>query len=224
MCSLCTDVVDSVQNANSLSREQHQFMEMVKTSTRHLENKHYEIALPLRNPNIQLPENKSLAEQRACYLKRKFLRNPPFFEEYKQFVEEMIKKGYAEKTEGIEGQKGRTWYIPHHGVYHNNKPGKLRVVFDCSARYKGTCLNDHLIPGPDITNSLIGVLLRFRREAIAIQGDIQSMFHQVEVPPKDRDLLRFLWWKDNSLENVLESYRMWFPRQVARTSLLSKQL
>jgi len=102
----------------------------------------------------------------------------------------------------------RTWYIPHHGVYHNNKPGKLRVVFDCSARYKGTCLNNHLIPGPDVTNSLIGVLLRFRREAIAIQGDIQSMFHQVEVPPKDRDLLRFLWWKKNSLENDLESYWM----------------
>ena len=84
----------------------------------------------------------------------------------------------------------------------------MRVVFDCSAKYKGTCLNDHLLPGPDITNSLIGVLLRFRRESFAIQGDIQSMFHQVQVPPEDRDLLRFLWWKNGSLENDLQSYRM----------------
>ena len=208
MCSLCTDVVDTVHNTNSLSREQHWFMEMVKTSVRHLKNNHYEIALPLRNRNLRLPVNKSLAEQRACYLKRKFLKNPTFFEQYKQFVEEMIDQGYAENVEGEEGEEGKTWYIPHHGVYHNNKPGKLRVVFDCSAKYEGTCLNDHPLPGPDITNSLIGVLQRFRRELIGFQGDIQGMFHQVQVPPDDRDLLRVLWWEDSSLENDLQSYRM----------------
>ena len=57
------------------------------------------------------------------------------------------------------------------------KPGKLRVVFDCSAKYKGICLNDILLQGPDITNNLVGVLLRFCQESIAVQGDIQSMFH-----------------------------------------------
>ena len=72
-------------------------MEMVKTSVRHLENNHYEIALPLRNRNLRLPVNKSLAEQRACYLKRKFLKNPTFFEQYKQFVEEMIDQGIRRK-------------------------------------------------------------------------------------------------------------------------------
>ena len=80
----------------------------------------------------------------------------------------MIDQEYAGKIEGVEGEEGKTWYIPHHGVYHNNKQEKLRVVFDCSARYIGTCLNDHLLPGPDITNSLIGVLLLFRRELIGI--------------------------------------------------------
>ena len=52
----------------------------------------------------------------------------------------MIDQGYAEKIEGVEGEEGKTWYIPHHGVYHNNKTGKLRVVFDCSARYKALVL------------------------------------------------------------------------------------
>ena len=82
MCSLCTDVVDTVHNINSLSREQHRFMEMVKTLVRHLENNHYKIALPLCNRNLRLPANKSLAEQRACYIKRKFLKNSIFFELY----------------------------------------------------------------------------------------------------------------------------------------------
>ena len=34
------------------------------------------------------------------------------------------------------------------------------------------------------------------------------MFHQVQVPLNDRDLLRLLWWKDSSLKNGLQSYRM----------------
>ena len=208
MCTLCSDVIDTLHNVNEMSREQLKFMEHVEKSIYHRKDKHYEIALPLRSPDLNLPANLALAEQRARYLKQKFLKNPPFFEEYKQFMEDTISKGYAEKIDDKQGQEGRIWYIPHHGIYHKNKPGKIRVVFDCSARYKGVCLNDHLLPGPDITNSLIGVLLRFRREPIAIQGDVQSMFHQVQIPTSDRDLLRFLWWENGSLDNDLESYRM----------------
>ena len=47
---------------------------------------------------------------------------------------------------------GKTWFIPHHGVYHPHKPGKILVVFDCSARYKGRSLDDKLLRGPDLTN------------------------------------------------------------------------
>lgn len=46
--------------------------------------------------------------------------------------------------------------------------------------------------GPDLTNSLIDVLLRFRQESIALMADIEGMFHQVRVPMADRRLLRFL--------------------------------
>ena len=39
-------------------------------------------------------------------------------------------------------------------------------------------------------------------------GDTQSMFHQVELPEKDRDLMRFLWWKDGDLNEPPQEYRM----------------
>ena len=90
--------------------------------------------------------------------------------------------------------QGRTWYIPHHGVYHPKK-NTLRVVFHCGAGYQGTSLNSELL-GPDLTDSLVGVLLRFRSEPVALMADIRSMFHQVRVSKSDIDFLRFLWWRD----------------------------
>ena len=230
MCSLCTDVVDFVNNTNLPSREQHRFMEMIKTSVRNLENNHYKITLPLRNGNLRLPVTKSLAEQRACYLKRKFFKNPTFFEQYKQFIEEMIDQGHAEKIEVLEGEEGKTWYIPHNGVYHNNKPSKLRVVFDCSARYKGTCLNDHLLPGPDITNSLIGVLLRFRRVLIGFQGNIKDMFYQVQAPPTIGTFYVFcgrkiaLWKMTYNLIECVSISSELFLHRAAQTLLSNKRL
>ena len=51
-----------------------------------------------------------------------------FFQLNKEFREDMIGNDYAEKCK-IEGKEGRYWYLPHHSVYHPQKPGKIRVVF-----------------------------------------------------------------------------------------------
>ena len=89
-----------------------------------------------------------------------------------------------------------------------NKPDKLRVVFDCAAQYNGVSLNSQLLQGPDLTNNLVGVLIRFREEPIAIMADIEGMFHQVRVSPKDCDALRFLWWPENDFNKDPEDYQM----------------
>ena len=89
-----------------------------------------------------------------------------------------------------------------------NKPDKLRVVFDCAAQYNGVSLNSQLLQGPVLTNNLMGVLIRFREEPIAIMADIEGMFHQARVSPKDCDALRFLWWKENDFSKDPEDYQM----------------
>ena len=97
-------------------------------------------------------------------------------------------------------------YIPHHGVMHPAKPGKVRVVFDCSSSYQGHSLNAQLLQGPDLTNSVVGVLLRFRKEKVAVTCDITAMFHQFRVRPQDRDYLQLFWFQDNS--DLICEYRM----------------
>ena len=62
------------------------------------------------------------------------------------------------------------------------------------ATCQGVSLNDKVHQGPDLTNSLVGVLQRFRQEQIALMADVEGMFHQVRVSEQDRDALRFLWW------------------------------
>ena len=109
-------------------------------------------------------------------------------------MKDMVDKGHAEKVppEEISPANGRIWYIPHHGVYHPQKPDKIRVVFDPSLEFKGESLNKHLLQGPDLTNNLIGVLSRFRKEYVAFMCDIEGMFLQVQVAPEHRNFLRFL--------------------------------
>ena len=83
------------------------------------------------------------------------------------------------------------WHLPHHGVLHPRKK-KLRVVLDCSSKFQGKSINDQLLQGPNITNSLIGTLIRFRQDEIGIMEDIDIMFYQVHVRAKDRNFLHFL--------------------------------
>ena len=124
-------------------------------------------------------------------------------------MDELIKKGYArESTTAVEA--GKCWYLPHHAVYHPNKLGKIRVVFDLSAKFHGTSINKALLSGPDLTNQIVGVLLRFRGEQIAVTGDTETMYHQVKVPEnlEKKCFLRFLWWKDSDSSKVIIDHEM----------------
>ena len=100
------------------------------------------------------------------------------------------------------------WYLPIFGVYHPKKPTKLRVVFDSSAKFNDVSLNDILLCGPDLTNNLMGVLLRFRKGQIAITADIEQMFFGFIVSEEHRNFLRFLWHRNNDPTMELVEYRM----------------
>lgn len=88
------------------------------------------------------------------------------------------------------------------------KPNQIRGVFDSSAKHCGVSLNDVLLSGPDLLNSLLGVLMRFRREPIAIMTDVRQMFYCFRVKDEHKDYLRFLWYRRNDPNGELVDYRM----------------
>ena len=95
-----------------------------------------------------MPQNKELAVQQAMYVKRKFKRDARCQQQYQDFMKGLIENNYAK---GVRG------------VYHPEKPNKIRVLFDAFAKFQGISQNQALLPGTDLTNYLISVLLCLRR-------------------------------------------------------------
>lgn len=161
---------------------------------------HYVLPIPWRQRELKFPNNKCVVESRLVSLKRR-LQRTGLYKRYDENIDKMIDKGYVERVPNDELMlnDGTVWYLPHHPVISVARPDKVRPVFDCAASYRGVSLNSQCLQGPILTNNLIDVLLRFRQYQYAITADIESMYLQVRIPPRDRNALRFLWYEDESM-------------------------
>ena len=199
------DYVDTNMAIKQLSIEDKKWLNIMKDSTKMI-GKHYEIDLPLKS-DIKLPNNKSQVFNIFSNLTRKLNSNKKFFEDYNEFMKMMLEKGFMEKIPDNEIGNEKNWYLMHHAVYHKQKK-KIRVVFNCSLKNRGISLNDQLYQGPDLTNNLIGVIMRFRQDKIALISDIEKMFYQVKVTPHHRDYLRLFWYENFKLDSRPAEYRL----------------
>ena len=196
-----------------MSLEDQRALNIMESSAKKVDG-HYEIALPWRVGSPNFPNNRKMAEKRLISLQRRLMKDPVLKEKYQNVIQGYVEKGHAakfpEERKNCERENttSRVWYLPHHPVLNVHKPDKVRVVFDCAARFEDTSLNDQLLHGPDLTNTLIGVLIRFRQEPVALTSDIESMFHQVRVNSQDSESLRFLWWPDADVSKPPQDYSM----------------
>ena len=69
-------------------------------------------------------------------------------------------------------------------------------MYDASAQAGGPSLNDALLTGPNLNQSIFDIIIRFRAHQVALVGDIEKAFLMVGVTERDRDVLRFLWMRD----------------------------
>ena len=194
-------------NKPSLSVEDRHFLQLMEDGFVKDSEGRWSAPLPFRVDRPTLPSNKEQAVRRAKILDSSLQKNAVKCEHFVNFMEKVIKNGHAEVAPPLEKDQ-ECWFLPVFGVYHPHKPGEIRGVFDSSARCDGLSLNDVLLQGPDLTNNLLGIVLRFRREVIAIAADIQQMFYSFRVHKEHRNFLRFMWYEDNDPEKSLIQYRM----------------
>ena len=180
---------------------------MVRNVT--FENGHYQLPLLWRSDAERLPSSRDMALHRLKGLKRRLERNQELKTKYCDQMHAVLACDYAERVPENEiDVPNKIWYIPHHPVINPKKLEKVRIVYDCAATVDGKSLNDFLMKGPDLTNALIAVLLRFRKWLVPVIADIEAMFHQVRVSPLHRDALRFFWWPNSDLDADPKVYRM----------------
>lgn len=178
----------------------------------------YSISVPISNRKIMdimnflsgrpsLPNNNRLAAARLQHLKKRL--------KYTQIYIVITTRPLWRRslTKVILNQpqwypKERLYGTSTPWVYHSQKPDNLRVMFDCSAKFCSTSLNDNLLTRPDLINSLVGVLCSFRKVLVAVTCDIEKMFQQFLVPPEEPSYLRFLWWEGWDLEKGPQDYYM----------------
>ena len=187
----------------SLSLEDKYAVHILNTTVKRVGN-HYSVGLLWKDENAVLPNNCCLAERRLVSLKRRFLKDPELFKRYSEKMSEYLEH-YAEPINDKDMPKMRVNYVLQHCI---TVASKFRVVINCSARFRGTSFNDQLMHGPDLTNTVVRVLLRFWKSPIALVGDIKGVFSQVLVDENDRDALRFLRFKDGDLQQQPIEYHM----------------
>ena len=160
------------------------------------EGKQWKIPYPWKRNPDQLPDNRAQAEMVLKSTERRLSRNPQHAEAYSKQMDEMVDLGFSRKLteEELANYKGPIHYVSHHAVIRPEKKSTpVRIVFNSSASYHGHTLNDYWYKGPDLLNSLFGVLLRFREKEVAICGDISKMYHRVLIPLQDQHVHRYLW-------------------------------
>jgi hypothetical protein len=106
----------------------------------------------------RLPNNRVQAIKRTKGLDCHMQKDPMKKEHLFTFMNDMLKTEHAELAPPPEDGK-KTWYLPIFGVYHPQKPNRIRGVVDSEAKHCGVSLNDVLMSGPDVTNNFIRVLI-----------------------------------------------------------------
>ena len=152
----------------------------------------YEVGLLWRSDEVQMPDNFSMAYQRLQSLERSLARDPKKAEAYSKTLMEYVANDHARKVTPEEQarQCPKRWLLPHHAVMSPTKT-KVRVVFDAAARYCNMSLNEALMKGPHLLQNLVGVLLRFREERIALVADVEQCSIRSKSVRRTSQLLAF---------------------------------
>lgn len=115
-------------------------------------------------------------------MEKQLAKEPEWKTAYSAQVQDMLDRGAAVMVseETIANWSGPVWYVSHliapnpHSV-----TTPVRLVWNCSQRFRGVSVNNLLVKGPDFLNQIHVALLRFRSGVYTALGDIKMMYNSV---------------------------------------------
>ena len=152
----------------SYSQIDKRVLENTEVSTKFRDGR-YEVAIPWKEHRPELTENYDMALRRLENTEKKLAKNPEIAQMYHETIEKYVEKGYVQEVPSTDPKSDNVWYLPHFPVVRPEKETtKVRIVFDASAKNNDVSLNDAIEQGPKLQLELFDVLLRFRKNPVAI--------------------------------------------------------
>lgn len=189
------------------SKEELKALEIVNEEMRILPNGSVELPLIWNRQDKKipkLPDNFPMVYKRQCAQEAKLSKKPELLKAFNENFMNLFKEGYvrAATDRDMKSPWPNVWYLPMSLVVNENKvPIKTRNVYDASARYKGTSLNQELLMGPNLLVDMLAPLMRMRINKFAVTADVKSMFHRVMISERDQQCQRVLW-RENTQQSM----------------------
>jgi hypothetical protein len=133
-----------------LSRDDQRFLSIVKKSIHVNEEGYITLPLPFRIDDVTFPDIRQAVLIRETNTLNRLKKDRQKLGKCLLAMQSNIRDKHVEvvpEHELVSNKTGHVWYIPVFPVTHPKK-GKVRLVFDSSAKYLGTSLNDKLLTGP----------------------------------------------------------------------------
>ena len=186
------EVEEIVQKEKAMSREDQKVIEQLCESMS-FDNGNCRVGIPWKEGKPTLPNNYEMAVRRLENTEKRLEHCPEVQQAYQKTISQYLDKGYIHKV-GQTDENDKMWFLPHFPVVRPEKATtKIRIVFDASATYKGVSLNQSISQGPKLQRELFDVLLRFRKQAVALVCDIAEMYLRIKIVEADQKYFRFLW-------------------------------
>ena len=138
-----------------------------------------------------------MAEKRLHTVEKKLMQHEKLAQAYQSVVDDYVSKGYIQEVPKDEPKPPSEWFRPHFPmVWPAKATTKVCVVFDGSAQQNRKSLNTESPLAPKLQSDIVDVVfIKYRKEPVALAGDVSQMYHQILLRPGNRPLHRFLYRK-----------------------------
>lgn len=200
--------VEEILRQSRLTPEEQRCEEHFTTTHSRRPDGRYVVRLPFKTgPPLSIGESHEIAKRLYRNLRRRLERDSELSTEYTAFLNDYERFGHMRRVPS-SAMPGQCVYIPHHPVIRDDSAtAHLRVVFNASSlTTNATSLNDHMLTGSKLQTDLAAVILRWRQFRYVYSADIEKMYRQILVDPRDVDYQRILWTDNN--DNLIQAYQL----------------
>ncbi|XP_072395156.1 uncharacterized protein [Diabrotica undecimpunctata] len=186
-------------HVKTLTPSEQRAEDIFKSSLTILPSGRFKVDLPLKTPNEyqKLGESFHLAKRRFFNLEKRLNKSDELRHLYTEFISGYVSLGHCKYVPlyKLNESSEHKFFLPHHCVFkHDSLTTRLRVVFDGSMKSTSNVSpNDIMLKGYTVQPDLFEILIRFRLYKYTLIADIEKMFRQIRINPKQTFLLNILW-------------------------------